>query len=60
MTSQSSDQEVVSAEGRDAHKFAEVDQVDSLQVVQRELVIEELGKLGDLKVVHMLSRSDLQ
>ena len=55
MASQAGDQEVVGAEGGDAHKAAEVDQVDPLQIVQGQLVIEQLGKLGDLIVVHMLT-----
>ena len=52
-------QEGVSAKGRDAHKAAQVDQLNALQVVQSQLIIEELGKAGDLVVVHRLPSSDL-
>ncbi len=53
-------QEGVSAKGRDAHKAAQVHQLDALQVVQSQLIIEELSKAGDLVVVHRLASSDLQ
>ena len=60
VASQASHQEGISAKWRDAHELAEVDKMDALQVVKRELIVEELGKLGDLKVVHVLARSNLQ
>ncbi len=58
--SEATGQEGVSAKGRDAHKAAQVDQLNALQVVQSQLIIEELGKAGDLVVVHRLPSSDLQ
>ena len=33
--------------------------MDALQVVQRQLIIEQLCKLGDLEVVDVLTRADL-
>ena len=53
-------QELVSAEGGDAHKAAEVHQVDALQVVQRQLVVEQLRELHQLVVVHRLSSAHLR
>ena len=51
--------ELVSAEGRDAHKAAEVHQVDALKVVQRQLVVEQLRELYQLAVVHRLTGAHL-
>lgn len=53
-------QKGISTKGRDAHKAAQVDQLDALQVVQCQLVVEELCKAGDLIIVHRLPSSDLQ
>ena len=58
--SESTGQEGVCTKRWDAHKAAQVDQLDALQVVQRQFVIEQLGKACDLIVVHRLACSDLQ
>ena len=60
MCPEATGQEGVSAEGRDSHKAAQVDQLDALQIVQSQLIVEELGKAGDLVVVHRLTSSNLQ
>ena len=52
-------QELVGAEGRDADEAAQVDQVDPLQVVQRQLVVEQLRELDQLAVVHPLTGAHL-
>ena len=52
-------QEGVRAEGLDAHKAAQVDQVDALQIVQRQLVVEKLRELGQLGVIHRLASPHL-
>ena len=46
-------QEGVSAKGLDADEAAEVDKMDALQVVQRQLVIEELCKLHNVVLTHL-------
>ena len=53
-------QELVGAEGRDADEAAQVDEVDALQVVQRQLVVEQLRELDQLAVVHLLAGADLR
>ena len=58
--SESTGQESVCTKRWDAHKAAQVDQLDALQVVQRQFIIEQLGKACDLIVVHRLACSDLQ
>ena len=45
-------QEGISAKRLDANKAAQVDKVDALQVVKRQLIIEELRKLHDLILTH--------
>ena len=57
--SQAGHKEGVGAEGLDAHKAAQIHQVDALQIVQRQLIIEQLRKLGQLRVVHCLPSSHL-
>lgn len=45
-------QESIGTKRRNAHKAAQIHQLDALQVVQSQLVIEQLCKPGDLIVVH--------
>ena len=59
MRAQARDQERVGAKRLDAHKAAQVDQVDALQVVQRQLVVEQLRKAHDLVLAHHLARAHL-
>lgn len=50
--SEATGQEGVSPKRGDAHKAAQVHQLDALQVVQSQLIIEQLCKASDLIVVH--------
>lgn len=55
----STHQEGVSAKGLDANKAAEVDKVDALQIVQRQLIVEELCKLDDVVLTHLCVGKDV-
>lgn len=52
MCSETTGKESICTKWRDAHKAAQVDKVNPLQVVQSQLIVKQLCKACDLKIVY--------